>query len=121
MLCPPAAARWIRRPIARLSAVSLVVVLTLTACTGVPEGYAANDLGVLCKVHPKHPESPELHWLVTQGTEEQVRDWYGQQKRYDLVDTSSGFGVRHPDFPDYYILTWERKRELVTACADIEL
>jgi len=104
-----------------LSATIVVAALALTACTGVPEGYATNDLGVLCKEHPEHPESPELHWLVTQGTEEQVRDWYGQQNGRELVDTSFGFGVRHPDFPDYYVFTWERERERISACVDIEL
>jgi hypothetical protein len=105
----------------RMLVITLAAALAVTACSRVPEGYAANDLGVLCKEHPEHPESPELQFLPTHGTEEELRGWYRQQKGYVLVDTSWGFAVPHPEYPDYYILTWERERGFVTACVDVEL
>jgi len=105
----------------RLLVITFAAVLAVTACSRVPDGYAANDLGVLCKGHPEHPESPELQFLSTHGTEEELRSWYRRQKGYVLVDTSRGFAVQHPEYPDYYILTWEREGELLTACVDVEL
>lgn len=103
----------------KLVAITLTAALVVTACSTVPDGYAANDLGVLCDEHPDHPESPELQFVSTHGAAEEVRDWYRQQLGYVLVDTSWGFAVPHPEYPDYFIITWEREGELLTACVDV--
>lgn len=76
---------------------------------------------MLCSAHPEHPDSPEIQAPFSHQPESEVRDFYLRVRGYELTDTDFGFAVAHPEFPDYFIMTWERDSGQMTSCLDFAL